>query len=71
MSLKQVLEELPAFSVAERQMLVLRAIELDETKFTEGDEELVRSRLAEHASNPSSSISCDDMKAMVRAELSR
>jgi hypothetical protein len=70
MSLKQVLEELPAFSVAERQMLVLRAIELDEAGFTQGDEELVRSRLAEHERNPSSAISCDDMKAKVRAGLS-
>jgi hypothetical protein len=56
MCLTQVLAELPAFTVAERQLLVRRAIELDEPPLTAADEDLVRNRLAEHERDPSTAV---------------
>jgi len=42
MSLAEILEELPAFSIAERQLLVRRAMELDEPGLSKEDEEIIR-----------------------------
>jgi hypothetical protein len=67
MSLTQVLAELPAFTVAERQLLVRRAIELDEPPLTAADEDLVRTRLADHERDPSTAIPFDAMKEKLRA----
>ncbi len=69
MSLSQVLAELPAFTVAERQMLVRRAIDLDEPPLMPADEELVRSRLSDHERDTSTAIPLEAMKAKVRAGL--
>jgi hypothetical protein len=66
-SLIQVLAELPAFTVAERQLLVRRAIELDEPPLTAADENLVRNRFAEHERDPSTAIPFDAMKKKLRA----
>lgn len=69
MSLAEILEELPAFSIAERQLLVLRAIELDEPGLSTEDEELVKLRLAAQADDPSTAVSFHSMKAAVRSAL--
>jgi hypothetical protein len=53
MSFAQVLEELPSLSVAGRQLLIRRALELDEPALSSADEELVASRLAAHADDGS------------------
>jgi hypothetical protein len=66
MSLTQVLAELPGFTVAERQLLVRRAIELDEPPLSAADEDLVRNRLAEHERDPSTAVSFEAMKEKVR-----
>lgn len=66
MSLTEVLAELPAFTVAERQLLVRRAIELDEPSLSSADEELVRSRLADHERDPSTAIPFEAMKEKIR-----
>lgn len=50
--LSQVLEELAAFTFAERQLLVRRVIELDDPPLSEADEALVESRLAAHRLDP-------------------
>lgn len=63
MSLAQILDELPAFTVAERQLLVRRAIELDEPELSAEDEDLIASRLEDHHRDPSSAVSLEDMKA--------
>ena len=55
-SLTQVLAKLPAFTVAERQLLVRRAIELDEPPLSAADEDLVRNRFAEHERDPSTAV---------------
>ena len=66
MSFSEMLAELPALSVAERQLLVRRALDLDEPALSAEDEALVEQRLAEHQRNPESAVPLDDMKARLR-----
>jgi hypothetical protein len=54
-------------SVAERQLLVRRALELDEAGLPAEDEAVVEQRLAEHRQDPGSTVSLGEMKARVRA----
>jgi hypothetical protein len=62
MSLSQLLEELPAFTFEERQLLIRRVIELDDPPVSEADEALVESRLADHHLNPTSSLPLDTLR---------
>ena len=71
MSLSQVLEALPAFTFEERQLLVRRVIELDDPPLSEADEALVESRLADHHSNPASSVPLKTLKERLRARKKR
>lgn len=71
MSLSQVLEALPEFTVEERQLLIRRAIELDEPPLSEADEALVDSRLAEHHINPTSSLPLEELKERLRSRTKR
>ena len=71
MSFNEVLAELPVLSVAERQMLVRRALDLDEPGLSPEDESLVQSRLAEHHQNPASAVSLEEMKARVRSRFTK
>jgi len=71
MSLSQVLEELPAFSFEERQLLVRRVIELDDPPLSEADESLVESRLADHHANPTSSVPLETVKEHLRSRTKR
>lgn len=66
MSLTEVLAELPAFTVAERHLLVRRAMELDEPSLGPADEELVKSRLADHERDPSTAVPFEAMKEKLR-----
>jgi hypothetical protein len=66
MSLNEVLLELPTLSVAERQLLVRCALELDDAGLSPEEEALVETRLAEHRRNPGSAVPLDEMKARVR-----
>jgi len=70
MKLEEVLAQLPAFSVAERQELVRRALELDEPGLSAEDEILVEQRLVDHLQNPSSALDLKTIKANLRARLS-
>ena len=67
MSLDRVLEELPAFSVAERQLLIRRALEIDEPSLAPEEEKLIASRLEDHRRDPSSVVSFDEMKRSLRS----
>ena len=69
MSLSQVLEALPNFTFEERQLLVRRAIELDDPPLSESDEALVESRLAAHHKNPTSSVPLETLKERLRTRL--
>jgi putative addiction module component (TIGR02574 family) len=67
MSFTEVLHELPALTVSERQLLVRRALELDDAGLSAEDEAVVERRLAEHRRNPGSAVPLDEMKARLRA----
>jgi hypothetical protein len=67
MSFNEVIAELPRLTFAERQILIRRALELDDQPLSPYDEELVEARLALHHSDPSSSISLDEMKRRLRS----
>lgn len=71
MSFSEVLDELPALSVAERQLLVRRALELDEPGLAEQDIALVEQRLVEHQENPDSAVPLAEMKTRLRDRFSK
>ena len=71
MSLSEVLEELPAFTFEERQLLMRRVIELDDPPMSEADETLVESRLAAHHVNPTTSLPLDTLKERLRSRTKR
>jgi hypothetical protein len=66
MSFNEIIAELPRLTFEERQILIRRALELDDPPLSAADEELVEERLAQHHSDPSSSISLDEMKRGLR-----
>ena len=67
MNFNEVIAELPRLTFEERQILIRRALELDDSTLLTTDEELVENRLAEHHSDPSSSVSLDDVKTRMRS----
>ncbi len=66
MSFAQVLDELPALTLEQRQLLIRRALELDDPPLPASDEALVESRLAAHRADPNSSVPLAEMKARLR-----
>ena len=66
MSFTDVLQELPAFTLSERQLLVRRALELDDAGLSAEDQGVVEKRLAEHRQNPASAVPLDEMKSRLR-----
>jgi len=71
MSLTEVLQELPTLTVSERQLLIRRALELDEAGLPAEDEAVVERRLADHRRNPSSAVALDEMKARLRSRFGK
>ncbi len=67
MSFTEVLEQLPTLTVEQRQLLIRRALELDEPQMNAADEKLVESRLAALRNAPASAVSLDDMKSRLRS----
>ena len=68
MSFAEVLQELPVLTVQQRQMVIRRALELEDPSLSEAEESLVESRLAGHRQNPSSSVPLDEMKRRLRPD---
>lgn len=66
MSFNEVLEELPTLTFEQRQLLVRRALELDDPPLSEADQALAESRLAALRDAPKSAVSFDDMKTRLR-----
>jgi len=56
MSFNEVIAELPRLTFEEREILIRRALELDDPALSAADEALVEARLAEHHAASSSSI---------------
>jgi hypothetical protein len=71
MSFTEVLQELPALTVEQRQLLVRRAIELDDPPLDAAEEALVESRLAALREDPKSGLSLEEMKARIRSRFSK
>jgi hypothetical protein len=69
MSFTQVLEELPNLTLEERQLLIRRAIDLDEPPLTDADEALIESRFARHHADPDSSVPLAESKARIRSRV--
>jgi hypothetical protein len=67
MSFAEVLQELPALTVRERQLLVRRALDLDDPALSPADEAVVQERLAAHRKNPASAVPLATMKNRLRA----
>jgi putative addiction module component (TIGR02574 family) len=66
MSFNEVIAELPRLTIEERQILIRRALELDDPPLSAADEALIEKRLAEHHADPSSSIPLDELKTRLR-----
>lgn len=71
MSFAELLEELPRLTFEERQLLIRRAVELDDPPMSRVDEELVDQRLAAHHADPDSSVPVEEIKARLRGRKSR
>ena len=71
MNLSQVLDELPAFTFEERQILIRRVIELDDPPLSDADEALVETRLAAHKLDPTSSVPLETLKERLRSRTKR
>jgi hypothetical protein len=71
MSISQVLDALPGFTFEERQLLIRRAIELDDPPLSEADETLVESRLTANHSHPTSSLPLETLKEHLRSRKKR
>lgn len=67
--LPELLAELPSLTVEQRQLLIQRAVELDETSLSPAEERLVEERLAEYRQNPNSGISWEEVESHLRAKL--
>jgi putative addiction module component (TIGR02574 family) len=66
MDFNEVIAELPRLTFEERQILIRRALELDDPPLSAADEELVEARLAAHHADPNSSVPLDEMKRRLR-----
>ena len=68
MSFTEVLEELAGLTFEQRQMVIRRALELDDQSLSEADEAVVEARLAAHRADPDSSVPLEEIKARVRSQ---
>jgi hypothetical protein len=64
MSVNEIIAELPNLSEDERRQVIERAIELDD--FSEEELKLINDRIAEHESDPGSSVAIGDAIAGLR-----
>ena len=67
MSFNEVIAELPHLTFEERQILISRALELNDPPLSLTDEQLVEARLAEHHADPSSSVPLAELKHRLRS----
>ncbi len=67
MSLNELLAELPNMTVAERQVLVRRALEIDDATLPPEHIALVEERLEEHRRNPESALTMEQMETRLRS----
>jgi hypothetical protein len=71
MSFNEVLAELPLLTVPQRQLLVRRAVELDDQGLAPEDEAVVEKRLAEHRCDPQSAVPLEVMEKRLRSRFAK
>lgn len=71
MSFNEVVAELPALTLAERQQLVLRALELDDAEIPAEDLAVAEKRLADGRANPGSAVPLEEIKTRLRTRFAR
>jgi hypothetical protein len=71
MSFNEVLAELPFLTVPQRQLLVRRAVELDDQGLSPEDEVIVEKRLAEHRHDPQSAVPLEVMEKRLRSRFTK
>jgi hypothetical protein len=71
MSFAEVLQELPALTFRQRQLLVRKALVLDDPALSPADEALVEKRLAAHRKNPASAVPLEQMKTRLRSQFKK
>ena len=67
MSFTEVLQELAALTFEQRQLLVRRALELDDPLLDDAEVSLINSRLAALREDPSAAVSLEEMKSRLRS----
>jgi len=67
MSFTEVLEELPALTIEQRQMVIRKALEVDEPPLGARAEVIVEERLEKLRQNPQSAVSLGDMNERLRS----
>ncbi len=71
MSFAELLKQLPILTVEERQIVIRRALELDDSPLSPAEEALVESRLEQHRQDPASAVPLDEMKRRLRSRYRR
>jgi len=71
MSFNEVLAELPVLTVSERQLLVRRALDLDEPPLSGNDEAVVEKRLEDHRRNPDSAVPLEEIRGRLRSRFAK
>jgi len=67
MSFQELLAELPSLTVEQRQLLMRRTAELDDSALSPAEERLVEERRTEYLRNPSAGLGLDEMEKRLRA----
>jgi hypothetical protein len=67
MSFNEVLQELPALTIEQRQVLIRSALELDDPPLSREEESLIEDRQAAHRRDPASAVPLDTMAARLRS----
>jgi uncharacterized protein Smg (DUF494 family) len=70
MSFTEVLNELSTLTFEQRQMLIRRALEIDDSPLSPEDESVVDSRLSAMRESPDSAVPLDEMKRRLRSRFS-
>ena len=70
MSFAQVMEDLPRFTVAERQELLRNVLELDDEGLSDPELALVEQRLAAYRADPARAVAAETMAERIRARFS-
>ena len=71
MSFAEVLQELPSLTLSQRQLLIRRALDLEDPALAPADEAVIEQRLAEHRKNPKSAVPLETMKARLRSRFKK